>query len=100
MIYQLYNDKITGIITDEQFNDFNKRINSEINKMQYKQSILQESYNNLTKETSEDEIVQKLSKYNNHIKQLTPMIISEFVEKVTIDVNESNEHIIQIYWAF
>jgi DNA invertase Pin-like site-specific DNA recombinase len=99
VIYQIYNDKINGIITDEQFDDFNKRVKLEINKLQHKHNILQESRDNLSKETSEDIMFQKLSRYT-HIKQLTPMIVSEFVEKVTIDVNENNEHIIQIYWTF
>ena len=95
--FSLYNDKADGIITPQQFADFNTRL-SDINTKtsdaikENKKLLLKE----LEKENDNNNPDSVLSKYNQ-INKLTTQIVREFIERIYICKNDGQTQI-NIHW--
>lgn len=95
--FSLYNDKADGIITPQQFADFNTRL-SDINAKtsdaikENKKLLLKE----LEKEEENNNPESVLSKYNQ-INKLTTQIVREFIERIYICKNDGQTQI-NIHW--
>jgi len=98
----LYEDKVNGLITGEQFkdliNDYNS--NENIYKYQIEQIIKNISFYKTKAHTSSSN-EEIFSKYQN-LNKLNRVIIEEFIEKIFIGKinNETNTRNIQIKWNF
>ena len=99
-IYQLYNDKVDGLISEEMFKDFKNRIENEVFQTQSQIDSLKSSLNLiLSSEEWEHEKQTLLDKYR-HIENLNDSIVQEFINKITIDKTEDDTISIVIYWNF
>ena len=80
--YELYLDRADGIITREQFAEFNKEIAKETERLEALEEEMNESLK-AERERGEDEIKRQIKKYS-FIEGLNTRIINEFIDKITI----------------
>lgn len=99
---QLYKDKLSGLINDEQFKVLNDNFNSEINQHNKRLELIEKEIERLSGEkqtTLSREAI--LSKYKN-TEKLTFELVHELIEGVYVGkINpETKEREIEIHWKF
>lgn len=99
---QLYKDRLSGLINDEQFKLLNDNFNSEINQYNKRLELLEKEIERLSGEkqtTLSREAI--LSKYKN-TEKLTFELVHELIEGVYVGkINpETKEREIEIHWKF
>lgn len=98
----LYEDKVNGVITTEQFKDLitNYNKNEDMYRQQIKSINNEIAYYKIKEETSNNND-KMFSKYQN-FKELNKVIVDEFIDKIYIGkINkEVNTRDIQIKWSF
>ena len=99
---QLYKDKLSGLLNDEQFKLLNDNFNAEINQCNERLELIGKEIGNLTGEKqtalSHNAI---LSKYKN-TEKLTFELVHELIEGIYVGkINpETKKREIEIYWKF
>ena len=96
----IYEDKVNGIITTEQFKDLISNYNKDIYKDQIKSINNEISYYKMKEEYAKNN-KEIFSKYQK-LKKLNKIIIDEFIDKIYIGKlkEETNTRDIQIKWNF
>lgn len=100
-ISKLYEDKLDGIITKDQYISFSEKYNNEIIRLNSECHILQNKINELKSDGDKlynrKEIILKYS----HIEELTRNIVEEFVNCIFVGEKEENgTRMIIIQWNF
>lgn len=96
-LFNLYQDKVDGLISAEQFADFNDRLtrqNTKISADIDRNKLLLS--NEIEKENNQNNTSDILSKYR-HVDSLTTQIVQEFIDKVYISKIDGKT-IINIHW--
>lgn len=102
VLRNLYEDKITGLITTEQFIEMNKGFSSEKDSLEKRKVVTSESIEELKAKTSNhDKLVDYAFKYKN-LSELTREIVNEFIDYIEVFErdNKTNEQKIKIHWRF
>lgn len=99
---QLYKDKLSGLISDEQFKLLSDNFNSDINQHNKRLELIEKEIERLSGEKKisfDRETI--LSKYKN-IEKLTFELVHELIEVIYVGkINpETNEREIEIHWKF
>lgn len=100
-LQKLYDDKLEGIITKEQYLLYSKKYNDEIANIESKCRILQrevDAYESLqTNINSKKELLKKYS----HFDSLTYDVVNEFIDEIYVGGKDLNENrTITINWKF
>ncbi len=99
---QLYKDKLSGLINDEQFKLLSDNFNSEINRYNERLELIEKEIERLAGE-KQSKLSREavLSKYKN-TEKLTFELVHELIEGVYVGkINpETKEREIEIYWKF
>ena len=99
---QLYKDKLSGLINDEQFKLLNDNFNSEINQHNKRLELIEKEIEQLSGEKqtalSREAILEK---YKN-TEKLTFELVHELIEGVYVGKldPETHEREIEIHWKF
>lgn len=97
----LYEDKLDGIITKEQYISFNKKYNDEINDLTKKCDSIKAQIIDLQSMVDGFQTKQELLKRYSNITELTRVIADEFIESVEIGAKiDGKEREIKINWNF
>lgn len=97
----LYEDKLDGIITKEQFVTFSQRYEEEILTLKAKQKNLESQAANVTKLSTDFDYRDDLIKKYTSINKLTRTISDEFIETVYIGEKIADkDREIQVHWKF
>ena len=84
LIQHIYEDNVSGKITDEMFSNFSTNYMNEQKDLKEKIEILSKDIsNNEQKEIAITSFVDKVNKYTE-IKELTPEIINELIDKILV----------------
>ena len=99
---QLYKDKLSGIVSDEQFKIFSDSFNSELSNYNERLELIEKEcigLSNEKKTTLSREMI--LEKYKN-IDKLTFELVHELIDKVYVGAlnPETKEREIDIHWKF
>lgn len=99
---QLYKDKLSGIVSDEQFKIFSDSFNSELSNYNERLELIEKECIGLSTEkktTLSREMI--LEKYKN-IDKLTFELVHELIDKVYVGALnlETKEREIDIHWKF
>lgn len=99
---QLYKDKLSGIVSDEQFKIFSDSFNSELSNYNERLELIEKECIGLSTEkktTFSREMI--LEKYKN-IDKLTFELVHELIDKVYVGALnlETKEREIDIHWKF
>lgn len=97
---RLYEDKLDGIVSKEQFILFNKKNNEEIENIKTKIDNINREIEYYKSNNTSDRIEELLEKYT-HIEKLTKTIVDEFIRVVRIgEYIEGQEREVIIEWNF
>lgn len=84
LIQHIYEDNVSGKITDEMFSNFSTKYMNEQKELKEKIAILcQDISKTEQKETAITSFVDKVKKYTE-IKEFTPEIINELIDKILV----------------
>ena len=101
IIKNLYVDKLKGLITEEQFIEFNTVFSEEKNKLNEQLKLILLKIENFDKANTEIKFKVELLKKFGNIDVLTKEIADEFIDYVEIGSGEKKkEKIIKICWQF
>lgn len=90
-LYQIYKDKVNGIINEEEFKELLSTYQNKHKEYhKYLNSIIKEKDNNYN---------HIITKYK-HFNKLNIIIIEEFIDKIHIDILQNNQRNIKIFWKF
>ena len=103
LIQHIYEDNVSGKITDEMFSNFSTNYTNEQKDLKEKIEILNNSISTTEqKEIAITSFVDKVKKYME-IKELTPEIINELIDKILVHqqtkVNGKKYQQIDIYYS-
>lgn len=103
LIQHIYEDNVSGKITDEMFSNFSTNYTNEKKDLKEKIEILNKSISTTEqKEIAITSFVDKVKKYTE-IKELTPEIINELIDKILVHqqtkVNGKKYQQIDIYYS-
>ena len=103
LIQHIYEDNVSGKITDEMFSNFSTNYTNEQKELKEKIEILNKSISTTEqKEIAITSFVDKVKKYTE-IKELTPEIINELIDKILVHqqtkVNGKKYQQIDIYYS-
>lgn len=98
----IYLDKVSGLISQTQFNEFNKIFLKEKESLKMKKEESEKKFYELgNKSTSLEHYIKRIDKYKKN-SELTQLIVNEFIDHV--EIGEKNkatmEREIKIYWNF
>lgn len=99
---QLYKDKLSGLIDDEQFKLLSGSFSSDINRYRTRLDLINNEISSLSHERKQDlDKEEALSKYRE-IKSLSFELVQELIESVYVGKNAegTNEREIEIHWKF
>lgn len=98
VIYSLYQDKVSGLISSKQFIEFKTKTENELKNLNKK---LNQSNNFLSSLVEKSQTTTKkdniLSKYKQ-ISELTIEVVDEFIEKILLDKEKDGTVNIEIFW--
>lgn len=84
LIQHIYEDNVSGKITDEMFSNFSTNYMNEQKELKEKIEILSQNISKTEqKETAITSFVDKIKKYTE-IKELTPEITNELIDKILV----------------
>lgn len=84
ILKRIYEDNISGKLTDEMFIKFSRDYAHEQKSLQLEMDTLQNEISNLEQQTvSVGGFIRKARKYTS-VHELTPAIVNEFIEKIII----------------
>lgn len=99
-VEKLYEDKLDGLITKDQYISFSKKFTTEIETLNQRKKSLENRLNELQsqeKSLQADELIEKYS----HIEKLTKEIVDDFIEVIYVgEYSENNPREISIVWKF
>jgi len=84
MLKSTYEDKVKGLLDEEQFKEFYNAFNSEKSNLSNRQDELVEFLNSKQKQEDKDKKVEKLIDATLNLKKLSPLILAQMIEKVEI----------------
>jgi len=97
----LYEDKLDGIITKEQFVTYNKKFEKEISDLNNKLRAIELQVQSLHKTGYDTGFRQNLIKKYTNIDKLTRPIAEEFIDYVCVGAKtEGSEREITVHWSF
>lgn len=88
VLLSLYQDKVKGIIDEDQFVGFNKELNTERMNLANRHSQLQSKLMGDQKAKTEEEKVRKLVESALNLNKLNKVIINQLIEKIDIHEDE------------
>jgi len=98
---KLYEDRIEGFITDEQYKAFSKDYDDELNELQNRIQLIKDEITLLNQKHNDMIDRDKIFNKYKTIKELDRSILDDFIEKIYIGAvdKETNEREINIVWA-
>lgn len=98
----LYEDKINGLITEDDFKNLRSEYASEIEKAEKRINEIKSEMFNLEKNKDSNFEINNIIKKYKHIKELNKYIIDEFIKRINIGEidKETNTRDIEIIWNF
>ncbi len=106
---RLYEDSVTGRISDERFTELSADYEAEQKELKEKAAVLQGELSRTLEATANAEKFMKVVRKYTSFEELTPTLLREFVEKIVIHESESldgkrrgklRRQEIQIYYSF
>lgn len=97
--FELYQDKMNGVITTAQFLEFSDKLMEKQNRLKDIIKILNDELKKEKEKESHQIDVSKLMSKYRHIDKLTMTIVNEFIDKILIDKIDG-ETTCDIYWNF
>lgn len=101
VIKNLYEDKISGIISTNQFKELNKMYLKEKEILQARLNTINENIKKVRALDEKKQWIKKIKEYTN-IKKLSHTMVNELIDYIEISEKniETNEQKIKIYWRF
>ena len=98
----LYEDKINGLITDDDFRNLRSEYSNDIELLEKRNEEIKSEILNLEKSQDKNIEIDNIIKKYKHIKELNKYIIDEFITKIKIGVldKKNNTRDIEIIWNF
>lgn len=102
LFQHIYEDNVNGKISDEKFELLSKTYENEQNELKQKVEVLSKVISTEEQKASDiSEFVSKVKKYTE-IKELTPEIVNEFIDKIKVhewtNVNGKRHRQVDIYY--
>ena len=97
--FKLYEDKIDGNITQEDYIAFSNKVQADIESLQLQINEIEDLIKETEAKVYDNKSKEILSKYK-HIEKLDKNIVQEFIDKIELNKDDNNEPTIKIYWQF
>ena len=81
---RLYEDNVSGKLSDERFEMLSKRYDNENNELKATIAELSSKIETAEQKTSDVTSFVRITKKYEHITELTPEIMHEFIDKITV----------------
>ena len=98
--YELYKDKITHTITEEQYLSLQLHTNEKKEKFEKQLQIIEQEILNLENMQQKDEVISHALEEFLFFKVLDRNILSILIDKILVYRNDSGENILKIYCKF
>jgi len=98
----LYEDKINGLITDDDFRNLRSEYSNDIELLESRIEKIKSEILSLEKNQNKNVEIDSIIKKYKHIKELNKYIIDEFITKINIGVldKKTNTRDIEVIWNF
>ena len=102
---RLYEDSVTGRISDERFTELSADYEAEQKELKERAARLREELSKAQEATANAEKFMNVVRRHTTIEELTPTLLREFVEKIVVhecsyDENKTRRQDIEIYYSF
>ena len=102
---RLYEDSVTGRISDERFTELSADYEAEQKELKERAAVLQGELSRTLEATANAEKFMKVVRKYTSFEELTPTLLREFVEKIVVhecsyDENKNRRQEIEIYYSF
>ena len=102
---RLYEDSVTGRISDERFTELSADYEAEQKELKERAAKLREELSKVQEATENAEKFMNVVRRHTTIEELTPTLLREFVEKIVVhecsyDENGTRRQDIDIYYSF
>ena len=101
----LYEDSVTGRISDERFTELSADYEAEQRELKEKAAAIQAELSKAQEATVNAEKFMNVVRRHTSFEELTPTLLREFVEKIVVhecsyDENKTRRQDIEIYYSF
>ena len=105
IIKRLYEDSVTGRISDERFTELSADYEAEQRELKEKAAAIQAELSKAQEATVNAEKFMNVVRRHTSFEELTPTLLREFVEKIVVhecsyDENGTRRQDIEIYYSF
>ena len=102
---RLYEDSVTGRISDERFSELSADYEAEQRELKERAAALREELSRVREAAENAEKFMNIVRKHTTIEELTPTLLREFVEKIVVhecsyDENKTRRQDIEIYYSF
>ena len=102
---RLYEDSVTGRISDERFSELSADYEAEQRELKERAAALREELSRVREAAENAEKFMNIVRKHTTIEELTPTLLREFVEKIVVhecsyDENGTRRQDIDIYYSF
>jgi len=98
---KIYEDRLEGIITEEQFKMYNSKFSQELESVNYRLETINNELKALGEKDNVNKNFEKVLKKYKKISELSREVVDEFIEAIYVGkADENGQRVIDIQWKF